>query len=304
MGELRFQTLSQLVKKTVKKLICDDSELGSVGLTRHNGHSGSDSFEFELLTMASIRNAGKIMEWSGNMLFRRLSFAAIAALACLVISNDAMAQRGGFGGRGRGASKLEYLSNPQVQEELDMLEDQQADLQEINDEARNIMRSAFTGMREKFQDLSREERDEMMTEIREKITKDMKEVEAKLGDILVPHQMERLEQLVLQGQMRRGGTAAALQSEAMREKLGLTEEEAEKLAAKEEEVKKELEEQIKELRAKAQDKILSVLPAEKQEKIKNMIGDAFEMTRNNTRRGRGGDRGDRGDRGRRGGGGR
>jgi len=231
-----------------------------------------------------------------------MTFAAIAALMCVVSTNEAMAQRGGWGGFGGGGeSKLQYLNNEGVQKELELLEDQTDQLQDIGEEARNVMREAFSGMREKFRDLSREERDEMMTEIREKIQEDMKAVEEKVSDILVPHQLERLDQLMLQGQMRRGGTAAALKSESLREKLGLTEEEAEALQAKEEEVKKELEEDIKKLRAKAQDKILSVLPAEKQEKIKKMIGDSFEMERTRggrgDRGGRGGDRGGRGGRG-------
>ncbi|QEG22313.1 hypothetical protein [Mariniblastus fucicola] len=232
------------------------------------------------------------------MKMRQITFAAIAALMCLFLANDAMAQRGGGGGWG-GGGRLEYLGNPDVQKELDLVDEQIEDLDEINSEARDVMRNAFAGMREKFQDLSREERDEMMTEMREKIAEDMKGVDDKIGDILLPHQLERLDQIALQGQMRRGGTAAALKSDAMREKLGLTEEEAEKLQAKEEEVKKELEEQIKKLREEATDKILSVLPAAKQESIKALIGESYEVQ--NARGGRGGRGGAGGERGGRGG---
>lgn len=245
------------------------------------------------------------------MLVRRTTLAAIAALACLFVANDAMAQRGGGGGR------IEYLLNTQVQEELDLVEDQIEDVKEISDESRQMMRDAFSGMREKFADMSREERDEMMTTIREDIKEKMKGVDGKLEDVLVPHQLERLDQIILQNSIRRGGTASALQNEAVREKLGLTEDDAEKLKEKEEEVKKELEEKIKQLREEARDVILSVLSSEQQKSIKEMLGESFELqqrrgrggagTNGGGRRGgaggdRGGRGGDRGGRGGRGGG--
>ena len=229
------------------------------------------------------------------MLFRQMTFAAIAALMCLFVANDVMAQRGGFGGRGN--SKLEYLGNKKVQDELGILDEQLEDIEALGSEARDVMRNAFSGMREKFQDLSREERDELMTEIRAKIKEDMKAVEEKVDDILVPHQTERLDQLLLQGQMGRNGVPGAL--EGLREKLGISESEfdelAEKLKEKEKEVKEKLDEDIKKLRAEAQDEVLSVLPADMQAKIKQMIGESFEFQRD--RGGRGGGRGDRGGRG-------
>ena len=234
------------------------------------------------------------------MLFRQMTFAAIAALTCLFVANDVMAQRGG-----RGNSKLEYLQNSQVQEELGLLDEQVEDLKELQDEARDIMRNAFSGMRDKFQDLSREERDELMTEIREKIQEDMKSVDKKAEDFMLPHQTERLEQLMFQGQMRRGGgIAGALANPAVLKKLGISEEEfkemEEKLKEKEEEVKAEMEEKMKKIRSEATDVILSVLPSDVQAKVKSMIGEAFEVNRNRNRGnfgGRGGDRGGRGGRG-------
>ena len=75
------------------------------------------------------------------MIFRRTTFAAIAALTCLLLTNDVMAQRGGWGGGGR----LEFLNNSEVQKELDLVEEQIDDLDDIGSEAREIMRDAFSG---------------------------------------------------------------------------------------------------------------------------------------------------------------
>lgn len=229
------------------------------------------------------------------MLLRKMIFAAIAALMCVCVAGDAMAQRGGGGGffGGGGDSMLQYLNSEQVQTEIDLLDDQKEQIKEVQEEARDIMREAFSGMREKFQDLSREERNDMMADIREQIQEDMKDSEKKVGEILVPHQLDRLKQLMLQAKMRRGT------ADALVDALDLTEDEAEALKEKEEEVKKELEEDIKKLREKALDKTLSVLPADKRAKAKEMIGEAFELQQ----RGRGGNRGGGARGGNRGGGG-
>lgn len=237
------------------------------------------------------------------MQFRRIfCFAAVAALACLLNLNDAMAQRGGPPGMN---SKLQLLGNSTVQEELGLVEDQKEGLRDIESMTRDIMREVFSGMREKFANLSREERDEMMEELRGQISEKMKDVTEKLDDVLLPHQMERLDQLAMQNLIRQRGVAGAASSDELKELLGLSSEEAEKLKEKEEEVKKELDEKIKELRKKAQDDILSVLSADKRKKFKDMIGDSFEISAESWRRNRGnrggGNRGGGRDRGGRGG---
>ena len=101
------------------------------------------------------------------MLTKRTIFAAVAALACLLLVNDVMAQgRGGFDFN----SKLQYMRNAEIQEEIDLMPEQKEDLEELETEAREVMRGVFTGMRDQFRDASREERAEMMAEVREKMT--------------------------------------------------------------------------------------------------------------------------------------
>ncbi len=237
------------------------------------------------------------------MQFRRVfCCAAIAAMACLLNLNEASAQRGG--GDSPEASKLQLLRNGDVQEEIGLLEDQKEGLRDFESKIRDKMRSVWSGAREEMAGKSREEREEFMMTMRERMTEEMKEVASDLEDILLPHQMERLDQLAMQSIIQRRGVAGAAESGALKELLGLSDAEAKKLKEKEEEVKKELAEKIKKLRAKAQDDILSVLPSAKQQKFKEMIGDSFEVTAESWRRGRGGDRGGRGgDRGGRGRGG-
>jgi plasmid maintenance system killer protein len=235
------------------------------------------------------------------MRIQRAIFTAVAALSCLILVNDVMAQ----GRRGGGFdfnSKIQILRSEENQEEIGILPEQKEDLEELEDRSRSMMRDVFTGMRDKFRNATREEQAEMMAEVRSKMAEGVREIEAELTSILVPHQMERLEQLALQNRIRREGTAGAMQNEELMEKAGLDGEDVENLKAKEEEVKKDLEEKIKKLRAEAQEEILSVLSAKKREALKSLIGEAYEAPRNNNWRGggRGGERG--GDRGGRGGG--
>lgn len=217
------------------------------------------------------------------------------AVAFLCMNTVAVAQRGGGGG----GDKMRFLGNPEVQKEIELLDEQKSDIEEFQSEARDVYRGAFSGMREKMEGLSGEEREALMSEIRDDINEKMEGINKKIEDVLVPHQVERLEQIVLQSQMRRGGTASLVDNDAFRKKVNLTDEEVEKLKKKQEEVSKKVEEKIKKIREEAQDEILSVLPSEKQEKIKSMIGDTFEMQE----RGRRGGRGGGGFGGRRGGGG-
>lgn len=231
------------------------------------------------------------------MFSKKMLVVAIAAVTFLSVAEVSLAQ--GWG-RGGGGNKMEYLANEEIQKELDLLDDQVKDLGDIRDEARNMFRDQFSGMREKFANTSPEEREEMMREMRSKMEEKMKGITQKMEDILVPHQLERLDQIVMQQTMRRGGTTAMVDNDTFRDKVGLTDAEAAKLKEKEAEVQKELEEQIKKLREEARDKVLSVLPAAKQAKVKEILGASFEMTQQ-ARGGRGGrggaDRGGRGGRG-------
>lgn len=231
------------------------------------------------------------------MQFRTVFIVAVAALTCVSFSNESFAQRRGGGGGGGTNSKLQLLGNSMVQEELGLVDDQKDGLKEVESMTRDIMREVFSGMREKFQNLSREERDEMTEQLREQIREKMEDVTDRLDEVLLPHQLERLDQLALQNVIRQRGLGRAVEGGELQELLGLDKSDAEKLKEKEEEVKKELAEKIKKLRSEAQDEILSVLPADKQTKVKEMLGEPFDISagwRRNGDRGRGGAGGGRG----------
>ncbi len=220
-------------------------------------------------------------------------FAMIAVLCC---TDWAMAQpgqgRGGFGG----TSALGLLGDEKVQDELELVEDQIDAIQDYQQEQRDSMQKMFSGMRDRFRDMSDEERSEAMTDIREKITQSNKEFQERVFSDLLPHQIERLKQLMSQSSSQRlGGMSSGNISDELAEQLGLTEAQIEKLKEKAAEVKVDLEAKMTKLRQQAVEEILSVLDPAQREKYREIMGESFQFSQNG-RGGRGGQQGGRGGR--------
>lgn len=232
--------------------------------------------------------------------------AALAVALCSMIfiafsSPEVAAQRGGGGPGGMmGNSSMALLSDAKVAEELELDEAQVDALDELQGDMRNVFRETFGGMRDKFRDPD-VDREALMQEIRDSIQEKMATVDEKLEEVLLPHQMSRLSELTFQMEAKRGGTQGLLNNSKVKDELGLTDDQIEKVKAKAEEVKKKLEEQIVKARADAQDEILSVLTRDQQTKIKEMLGESFTFEE---RRGWGGGGREGGGRGGRDGGGR
>ena len=220
-----------------------------------------------------------------------------ALLAACVFCSDVAAQPGG-GGRGgrqgmRGFGRMRdnslgLLRRDDVRKELELVDDQVKKLDQLQQDMMTQMRG---GMRMGgFRDLSQEERQKRIAEMRQNMEKAQKEMETKVGEILLPVQNERLAQIKLQMSLRRSDTARVLTGEKVAEALGLSEEQKKTLTEAQEASRKELQEQIAKLRREAEEKVLKVLSAEQQEKWQKLIGKPFESQpreRRGGRRGRG-----------------
>ncbi|MBM3999539.1 MAG: hypothetical protein FJ297_08385 [Planctomycetes bacterium] len=192
-----------------------------------------------------------------------------------------------------------------------MLDDQKEQLTKVAEAARANRGGPGAGgqgggERPNFQDMSDEERQEFMAEMRERAEKAEKEARAKLAEILLPHQMERLEQLSLQ---QRG--VAALMDPAIQTKLNITEEQKGKLQKAQEETsakmrelfqgaggggggaggnREEIMKKMTELRKASEGGVLAVLTAEQTKAFEEMKGKAFEFSPPQGRFGPGGNR--------------
>lgn len=210
----------------------------------------------------------------------------VMALAFLLGATDVMAQpgggRGGRGGRGGGEdSSSRLLRNEAVQKDLE-LSDEQIELIEGLSQGRGGDRESIMA---ELDGLSGEERMEKIREIRDRRTEEMKK---ELDDILLPHQIERLEQIANQASAQ--GGARSLIGGSLAEKLGITEDQKERLRSKAEELQREMNEKIAKLRAEMQDELLGELTADQRAQYREMMGEAFKFERS-TRGGPGGDRG-------------
>jgi hypothetical protein len=210
----------------------------------------------------------------------RTALPLIAMLAMTLLTVSAEAQRGG-GGWNQGDSLLNLLRSEKVQEELDFVDDQAEQIEELQTEFREEMRYMFEDMRNGGGD-----RQKMFEDMREKMQDMNTDFNKKAEELLIDDQLARLKQLQNQSRMR-GGIERALGNESFREELDISDEQMEDLREAAEEAREWLTEQTAKLRKEAQERVLSKLTQEQQDKIKEMTGEDFEFEQ----RGRGGDRG-------------
>lgn len=233
-----------------------------------------------------------------------------AGLTLCLCSMDVMAQpgrgRGGPGGGGQGFGRRGagvaggtggLLRRDDVRKELELTDEQLEDLQALNQERGGFDRRA---LREEMEGLSDEERRERFTEIRNEREAEVKE---KLGEILLPFQVKRLEQISNQAASR-GGSRSLLDGR-IADKLKITDEQKDKIREKAEKLQKEYEAKLEEMRKAMQEEILEELSSSQRKEYEEMMGEAFKFDNNNNnrqagngrdrggRRGRGGDRGGR-----------
>ena len=204
-------------------------------------------------------------------MFRSYKLTIFAIATATMISTDAMAQRGRGGpfGRGGGSSYTELLMRDEVREEIMLVDDQQEQLDELNRSFRDEMRSEFERMREEG---SRD-----WGKIREFMTAKQAEMKEEVNSILLPHQVDRLKQLSVQSRINRSGAQGALESDEVKDALGLSDEQLEEIREVAAETQAELQKKIAELQKEARKKILGVLTPEQQRTWEELTGEEFKF---------------------------
>lgn len=199
--------------------------------------------------------------------------------------------RGGMGpGRGGGDPTLPLLGRPEVQKELELMEDQIGKLKAIDDEYQQKRQKEFAGLR----DLPEDQRRAKYTELQDKRKVWNEEALKKVQEILLPHQFDRLHEISLQVR----GTSA-LADPKVQDELGLNEQQKTKLK----ELRDKVEEQMRsmfeavrglpdaERRAKmtesrekmqklfkdAQDQATETLTAQQRDKFEQLKGKKIEI---------------------------
>jgi hypothetical protein len=161
---------------------------------------------------------------------------------------------------------MDLLADADVRSELEMLDDQYKELLDLNSEIQK--RTA-----EQIRQLDFSDRDSLVS----KVTSIRKNAIEDLNSVLLPHQIERLQQLRMQTQLRRRSLIDILTADPVKSKLEITDEQSKDLREKEKEVEEELEREIAKLREKAREKLLSPLKTTQKEAVEKMLGESYQF---------------------------
>lgn len=216
--------------------------------------------------------------------------------------------RGGFGSGFGGGGLLDLARMEAVQKDIEAIGEQ---IEATNKLAEQMRASRGEQQRPDFRNLSEAEREKMFAEMRARREKEAEVANAKLAEIYLPHQMERLEQISLQVR----GTGA-LSDPKVAAKLELTDVqkkriEAEQAASRDamqqafqgarDQDRDQMRQRMQQLRQETEAKMLAVLTNAQKAEFEKMKGQPFTMPEVPARAPQGGQDGQRGQRGQRGG---
>ncbi len=168
-----------------------------------------------------------------------------------------------YGGQG---GELDLLSNDKVRSELEMVDEQYEDLQRMNESVQKRVAEQIRGL-----DFSnRENLASQIKKIRDEANND-------LNSVLLPHQLERLQQLRSQSMLRNRSIVDVITSEPLKTNLEITEDQSTELKETEREIEEELEREITKLRQKSREKLLGKLKRSQREKVTELFGETFDF---------------------------
>jgi len=173
---------------------------------------------------------------------------------------------------------LEWLANPQVQEELKLTDDQWDRIKQAQEEMRKKVRDVYSS-------LGSNERDpqKRAQKYRERFQALGDEAEAKARAILRKEQAERLKQIIWQTQMSRGSPEIldVLLDKELSADLGLSDEQRDHLRRKQAAVFEQNREKLRafyrQLYAETRETLLAELTADQRKKLEARLGPNYEF---------------------------
>ena len=178
--------------------------------------------------------------------------------------------------------------DPAIRAELDISESQAADLERAAKEVRSHYERMWRERGDELREIGRLKEEGRMDEVKlrwEAIQADMRESAQEQYEVidqtLLPHQVSRMRQITLQQRLKRENPyrdelGAPL---ALADRLGLSEEQKAKLKEAIEKARKEFYAEVRDLKKKATDDIMSALPEDKQKQLKELMGDTYDPNR-------------------------
>ncbi len=215
-----------------------------------------------------------------------ITLAVLLLLVPNVFAQGPGGRGGGPGGRGgMGLGPLTLLNVEAVQKEIELLDEQIADIQAL---AEKLRPQPPAGGRPNFQEMTDQERQQFMADRQKEAAELAAKAKKELSSILLDDQLARLQEIYIQV----AGTQALDDADVAKD-LGLNEQQKEKLAAAREDAQASMREQMRELfqsddrdaarekmqelRKQSEEKVLAVLTTDQQNKFASMKGKPFEM---------------------------
>jgi hypothetical protein len=164
---------------------------------------------------------------------------------------------------------MSMLQNPGVRQEIGMEEYQFRDLQSKAKELRQSMISEVQEALSKEQPQP-DQLVQMVGRMRQRYAKE-------LENAVLPHQMDRLRQVSFQTLIRDRDPVQVLTSEPFKSELKLDDEDVTKLRDRSEELKREFDRKVAELRQETVDKLLEELDEDQQKTLREMLGDELDF---------------------------
>ena len=209
---------------------------------------GSEGGEMEIMGFSSAN--GETMTFAAPMMF----------------TGDG----GSFTSAMPGMDQFRLLSSSEIQKELDFVGDQRDQFTRLQKEYnQRIQEKAGLMGKGGFDPKKAREIGDEIKSMQEQQKKDIE-------DLLLPHQISRLQQIQLQQKMKGMGTVNALSDKKVLEELGITEEQLAKLKERAKELSDEMQKKMQKLREETQENLLKELTSEQRAKLKSMTGEKFD----------------------------
>ncbi len=194
------------------------------------------------------------MKASRNCLIHAMLFG------CLISAGSiAHAQRGG--------GPTDLLRRSDVVKELNLVDDQVKQLEALSVKRRAHYRKIYSDLGE----LSREDRN---AKLRERFAEFNKETKKDLENILLPHQTKRLNQLVVQYQLR-NGLSRTLTGGNISGTLEISNEQKERLQKRAVELGHDFQKRVEKIRNEVREKLLEELTPQQRAAWKELVGEEF-----------------------------
>lgn len=170
---------------------------------------------------------------------------------------------------------LGTLSNPKMAAELELLDDQKDSIKQLMNEFGQIRNEVGESMKEEWEAASDEHRKELGKEYWRRIEEGRLDIVKQIKANLLPHQIDRVEQLSAQRMMTegKGRESAGLLSDPMISYLEINDTQRQRIQEKSDRLKKEVGEKIRKILEDAKLELLAELTSKQKKKYEKLVGE-------------------------------